>query len=143
MRYAYPVQLTPEPDGGLVVTFPDVPGAVTQGDDRKDALAQAPDCLIAALGGYIELRRPVPRPSSPRRGQPTIALPSLAAAKLALYDALTGAGLTRVALAQRLGVDERTVRRMLDLDHRSHIGQIEAALQALGKRLEIEVQDAA
>jgi hypothetical protein len=35
------------------------------------------------------------------------------------------------------------VRRLLDLDHRSDIGQIEAALATLGKRLEITVRDAA
>jgi antitoxin HicB len=53
------------------------------------------------------------------------------------------AGLTAMALAKRLGLSEGAIRRLLDLDHRSHIGQVEAALAALGKRLSVEVYDAA
>ena len=30
----YPVVLTEQPEGGFVVTFPDVPEAITQGEDR-------------------------------------------------------------------------------------------------------------
>jgi DNA-binding Xre family transcriptional regulator len=46
-------------------------------------------------------------------------------------------------LAKGLGLSEATVQRLLDLDHRSGLGQIEAALTKLGKRLEIRVSDAA
>jgi hypothetical protein len=35
------------------------------------------------------------------------------------------------------------VRRLLDIDHVSTLAQIEAALAALGKRLMVEVRDAA
>ena len=65
------------------------------------------------------------------------------AAKLGLYRAMRQAGLTRVALAERLGVSEAAVRRLIDLDHRSHIGKVEEALAALGKHLRIEIDDAA
>ena len=74
---------------------------------------------------------------------PRIHLPLLIAAKLALYQAMWEAGLTAVALAKRLDLSEGAVRRLLDLDHRSHIGQVEAALAALGKRLSVEVYDVA
>jgi antitoxin HicB len=63
-----------------------------------------------------------------------------AAAKLAIYEAMREAGLTQAALAGRLGCDPRQVRRLLDLDHHS---RLDTALAALGKRLVIEVQDAA
>jgi antitoxin HicB len=53
------------------------------------------------------------------------------------------AGLTQVALGERLGCDPRQVRRLLDLDHSSRLDQPEAALAALGKRLVLEVQDVA
>ena len=65
------------------------------------------------------------------------------AAKLAIYEAMRAAGLTQTALADRLGCDPRQIRRLLDLDHASRLDQLEAALAALGKRLVIEVQDAA
>ncbi|MCH7929574.1 MAG: type II toxin-antitoxin system HicB family antitoxin [Proteobacteria bacterium] len=143
MEFSYPVDLTPQDDGSVLVTFPDVRGAVTDGDTEAEALFEATDCLVAALGGYIELRRDIPAPSRPRRGQPVVTVPPLVAAKLALYRAMRGSGLTRVALGKRLGISEGAVRRLLDLDHRSHIGQVEAALAVLGKRLVVEVRDTA
>lgn len=143
MELAYPVNLSLQDDGSILVTFPGVPEALTDGETEAEALAEALDCLIAALGGYINDRRDIPRPSRPKRGQPVVALPPLVSAKLALYQAMRDAGITRVALGERLGVSEGAVRRLLDLDHRSHIGQIDAALVALGKRLVVEVRDAA
>lgn len=71
-----------------------------------------------------------------------IALPALVAAKIALYSAMRTDGVGNTALAARLGVTEGAVRRLLDLDHRSHIGQIEKALEALGQRLTITTQAA-
>ncbi len=143
MELAYPVNLSLQDDGSILVTFPGVPEALTDGETEAEALAEALDCLIAALGGYINDRRDIPRPSRPKRGQKVVALPPLVSAKLALYQAMRDAGVTRVALGKRLGVSEGAVRRLLDLDHRSHIGQIDAALVALGKRLVVEVRDAA
>jgi len=143
MELAYPVNLSLQDDGSILVTFPGVPEALTDGETEAEALAEALDCLIAALGGYINDRRDIPRPSRSKRGQPVVALPPLVSAKLALYQAMRDAGITRVALGERLGVSEGAVRRLLDLDHRSHIGQIDAALVALGKRLVVEVRNAA
>jgi len=52
-------------------------------------------------------------------------------------------GVTNAALARRLSCDEKAVRRLRDVLHRSKIEQIEAALAALGKRIEISVRQAA
>lgn len=142
MRYAYPFSVTPDEDGRLVVAFPDVKGASTDGADEAEAITNASDCLIAALIGYITLREPIPRPS-PARGRTTVTLPPLMAAKLALYSAMLEQHVTNADLADRMDTPEAEVRRLLDLDHRSDIGQIEAALAKLGKRLELRVRNAA
>ncbi len=148
IRFEYPVRVvaaekfTPR-ERGYVVLFADVPEAHAQAESVRAALAKAPDALLAALGGYVELRRFLPTPSRPKRGQRVIAVPPLAAAKLALYRAMQEARVSRVALGKKLGVSEAAVRRLLDVDHRSHIGQVDAALAALGKRLFVEVADAA
>ena len=119
--------------------FTDVPEAHSSAATEASAGGErALDCLIAALGGYIKLGRRVPRPS-PARGRPVAILPPLVAAKLALYEAMRAQGITRTELARRLGLQENAVRRLLDLDHRSHIDQIDRALAALGKRLEVRV----
>ena len=138
---AWPVDLEPQDDGTVLVSFPDIPEALTDGDTEDEALSEAEDCLIAALGGYIELRRSIPKPS-PARGRPLIALPALAAAKLALYCAMRSHGLGNTALAAELGTTEGAVRRLLDLDHRSHIDRVEAALRLLGERLVVTTQAA-
>ena len=52
------------------------------------------------------------------------------------------AGTNNTQLADRLGIRETAVRRLLDLDLRSHIGQVENALAVLGKRLIVEVRGA-
>jgi antitoxin HicB len=142
LRHAYPFTLTPDEEGRLVVAFPDVKGASTDGASEAEAIANASDCLIAALIGYIRLREPVPRPS-PARGRSTVTLPPLVAAKLALYSAMLEQRVSNAELAGRLGKSERDVLQLLDLDHRSELGQIEAALAVLGKRLGITVRDAA
>ena len=142
MRYAYPFTLTADEDGRLVVAFPDVKGASTDGADETEAIANASDCLLAALIGYIDAREPIPRPS-PASGRSAITVPPLVAAKLALYSAMLEQDLTNADLADRMRMREAEVRRLLDLDHRSELGQIEAALAALGKRLEITVRGAA
>ncbi len=54
MIYAYPCRLTPdEDDGGFVITFRDVPEAITDGRDHTEALAMAEDALATALAGYV------------------------------------------------------------------------------------------
>ncbi|MBM3483785.1 MAG: hypothetical protein FJX66_10845 [Alphaproteobacteria bacterium] len=98
--------------------------------------------MIAALGGYLELGEALPRSSRPKRGQKAVELPTLISAKLALYEAMRVAKMSNVALARRLDVQENAVRRLLDLDHRSHIGEVERALAALGQRLVVRAEAA-
>ncbi len=143
MIMAYPVNLKRQKDGAILTTFPDVPEALTEGKSVNEVLTEAQDALVAALGGYINERREIPLPSKVKRGQRLVFLPPLPAAKLALYQAMRDANLTNVALGRRLKITETAVRRLIDLDHRSHIGQVEEALAALGKRLVVEVGKAA
>jgi antitoxin HicB len=53
------------------------------------------------------------------------------------------AGVRKADLARRLGWHAPQVDRLLDLDRASRLDQLEAALAALGKRLSIELRDAA
>jgi len=140
MRYA--LTLEPDENGTIIAQAIDVPEAITVGRDAPEACFRAIDALICALGGYIDDGRPIPRPG-PARGRPVAELPPMVAAKLAIYEAMRRQGLTQVALAERLGCDPRQVRRLLDLDHASTLAQLERALAAVGKRLVLEVRDAA
>jgi antitoxin HicB len=141
MRYAFPYEMQPQPEGGFTVTFPDVPEAITEGDTAGEARARAEDALVTALSFYTDAARSTPHPS-PARGRPVALVPPLVAAKLALHDAMLAAGISNVELGRRLDLDEKAVRRLRDPLHRSHIGQVEAALRLLGKRLDVRVMEA-
>ena len=82
MRYAFPCELTLEEDGGFSVSFPDVPEALTCGDDRAEALAMAEDALAVALGAYVRAREDIPVPGPLLPGQVMIAVPPAASARL-------------------------------------------------------------
>lgn len=138
MRYAYPCVLVPEEEGGFSVSFPDVPEALTGGSDRTEALAMAEDALATALAGYVQERWEIPTPSTATNGQEVIAVPPVVAAKLALYRCMRKQGITKVALAKHLGVSEAAVRKLLNLDHRSHINLVERALRIVGRYLVVE-----
>lgn len=137
MRYAYPVVLTPDDDGRVVASFPDVPEALTDGEDEAEALAEAQDALVSALAGYVHEKRPIPRPQ-PVRHRSVVLVPAHVAAKLALYQAMQRQEIRNVELARRLGVTETVARRLVDPDHASRIERLEAALTALGVGLVVE-----
>ncbi|HNL11600.1 MAG TPA: type II toxin-antitoxin system HicB family antitoxin, partial [Turneriella sp.] len=63
MLFNYPVVLQAQPEGGFVVTFPDVPEAITQGEDEEEALLYAVDALETALSFYLDGRKALPVPS--------------------------------------------------------------------------------
>lgn len=142
-RYVYPAELEPEPDGSAVnLSFPDVPGARTWGEDEAEALVLAEDCLVTALYGCVRFHEPIPKPG-PARGRPMIPVPPLVAAKLALYSAMRERRVSTAELARRLGIGEHVVHALLHLKRRTHLGQLERALAELGVRLEVTVRSAA
>jgi antitoxin HicB len=96
---------------------------------------------VVTLRAYVLSREALPHPSSVGQ-RDTIALDALESAKLALYSALREGRVSNVGLAERLGVTETVIRRLVDLHHRSHIGQVEKALKVLGRRLEVRVKAA-
>ena len=133
MQYLYPCVLTTEEEGGYAVSFPDVAGALTCGDDRAEALAMAEDALVACLAGYVREQWDIPVPSAAGHSQELVAVPTIAAAKLALYTAMRRQCVTKGELAVRLGLDETAVCRIVDPDHRSPLGHVERALRAVGR----------
>lgn len=136
--FDYPVLLTPD-DGTVLVTFPDVPEAITFGADEDEALLQAVDALETALSCYVDARQPLPVASRPKRGQRTVRPSALEGAKLGVYQAMTEQGIKKAELARRLGWHMPQVDRLFDLRHASRLDQIEAAARVLGRQLEVRV----
>ena len=118
----YPMVLEPDDNGTLLVTFPEVPEAVTFGENESDALQRAVDALETMLAARVADAEEVPLPSAAVMRE-------------------VGAG--KSELARQLGWQVAQVDRLLDLNHPSSLDQIETALAALGKRLDIRMSDAA
>lgn len=139
-QFIYPARLTPdEEDGGFVVTFRDLPEAITQGDSLEDALVEAVDCLEEALAGRIDDGRDIPPPSRRRAGEQMVSAPLQIALKAALHMAMREAGIGKSELARRLDMDEKGARRLLDPRHGTRLAMLERALGALGKHAELRV----
>jgi antitoxin HicB len=115
----YPVNLQPD-TGGFFVSFPDIPEALTQGDDRENALFMGLDALITAFDFYFEDSRPVPPPSAITGDY--VDVPLSVASKVMLLNSFL----------------EQEVTRLFDLHHSTKIDTIQRAMSALGKRLELQ-----
>lgn len=139
MRYA--VNLTPDDNGTLFVTAPDLPEALTFGEDREDALARAVDAIETALMAAIAAREDIPEPKA--SGAEYVILPALSSAKVALYQAMRADDVGKAALAKRLDVALPQIDRLLDLRHNSRLDAVERAFAALGRSMTIVVKTAA
>ena len=136
--FDYPVTLTA--DGGTVmVTFADVPEAITFGMDEDEALLNAIDVLETGLSFYVDARKALPAASLPAAGQKTVRPSALECAKLGVYKAMTDQGVKKAELARRLGWHMPQVDRLFDLRHASRLDQIEAAANVLGKHVHVQV----
>ena len=135
MDFAYPAHLESEPDGRYTVTFPDLPDAITQGEDRDDAVEMAADCLAETIGARIEERADIPAPSPLGRGQVRVVVPVHVAVKAALYVAMKQEGVSMSDLARTLEGQHLQVRRLLDPGRASSMKRIERALSAIGRRV--------
>ena len=124
------------------VTFPDVPEAITCGWSWEEAIEMAKDGLGVALGMYVRDDQDLPVPSGARDGQVLVPVPLLVAAKLTVYTAMREQGVTRDALAAKLGISVEAARRLVDPRYRSHFSQVESALRAVGRALVVEDCDA-
>ncbi|HJU20380.1 MAG TPA: type II toxin-antitoxin system HicB family antitoxin [Stellaceae bacterium] len=136
-RFEYPAKIERDEAGFFLLTFPDFPEAATDGRSREEALAEAADCLEEAVAGRIKRGEDIPLPSRTPGDMVQIALPTLHTMKAALYLALREANLSPADLATRLGKDQKEIRRLLDPRHASRPEALEAALQAVGKRVQV------
>jgi antitoxin HicB len=136
----FPVTLTPDEDaGGFCVTFRDIPEAITQGETVEEALAMAQEALETAMEFYFEDKRAAPVPSKPKRGQHVVELPASLSAKVLLLNEMVAQNIRPAELARRLNTTPQEINRLTNLRHATRIDGIAAALQAMGRHLEISV----
>jgi antitoxin HicB len=134
----YPIQI--KPDGKhFLVTFPDIPEALTQGETVEEALAMAAEALETALDFYFEQPREVPEPSPIKRGGKFVELPTSLSAKVLLLNEMIRQQVRPAELARRLNTTPQEINRLTNLHHATKIDGIAGAMKALGKTLQIRV----
>jgi antitoxin HicB len=141
--FVYGARFEPGDEGGIAVSFPDIPEAITQGDDEADAMNQAQEALGLALLTYPRRGLAVPVAKSKGRGLIRIAVEPEVAAKIAVLEAFKSCSITKSELGRRLGKDEKEVRRILDPRHNTKLATLTEALRELGQQLVIGVQTTA
>ena len=134
---SYPIELADD-DGTVLVTSHDFPELTTFGDDRGEAMARAVDALEEAIAARIHRRENIPEPSP---GDNRATLPTLTAIKVMLYQGMREKGMGKAQLARTLGWHLPQVDRVLDVNHRSRLDRMDAALRAIGRRLEVSAKD--
>lgn len=130
-------------DRRMVVPFPDLPEALTDGKDVTEALAEAADCLEEALACRMALRENIPTPAKYVKASHWIDVPLHLAPKVALYLKMRRHRVTNSELARRMHCRETVIRRMLNPKHHSKAERVQAALRIMGQRVRVVVSDAA
>ena len=136
---SYPISLDDD-DASVMATCPDFPELTTFGDDRDEALARAVDALEEAIAARIHSGQDIPSPSA---GEIRVTVPTLTAIKVMLYQGMREQAIGKAELARRLGWHLPQVDRVLDVRHRSRLDRMDAALGAIGCRLEVRARDVA
>ncbi|WP_087688056.1 MULTISPECIES: type II toxin-antitoxin system HicB family antitoxin [unclassified Pandoraea] len=136
----YPATFEPDHEaGGFVVTFRDIPEAITQGDTEEEAMQMAADALLTSMDFYFDDKRPVPSPSKALKSERLISLPASVSAKILLLNEMLAQKIQPIELARRLNTTKQEVNRLIDLSHTTKIDRIEEALASLGRDLELAV----
>jgi antitoxin HicB len=138
--FVYRARFEPGDHRAVVVSFPDVPEAITEGRNEAEAYSQAEEALGLALLSYPARGLPLPKPRARSAGLVSITVEPSIAAKLALLEAIRKKGISQRAFARLLGKDEKEARRILDPRHPTKLATLTAALRKLGQRLVIAVE---
>lgn len=136
----YRLKLEPDDNGTVLATSPDLP-IVTYGADTNEAVRHAADAINVVLQSMIDARESVPVGSAEEALAHTASL--MTELKVKLHNAMVGSGLTRADLQRRLSWQRESVDRLFRLAHNSRLDQIQAAFEALGKGVNVDIRDAA
>jgi antitoxin HicB len=128
----YPAKFDLE-DGCYVVTFRDIPEALTQGYSFDEAKEMALDALVTALDFYFDDQKTVPVPSPAQEGEHLIELPISIWSKILLLNTMLEARISQADLAKQMQKSRQEMQRIIDLNHNTKIDTIVDALKILGK----------
>ncbi|HYA41166.1 MAG TPA: type II toxin-antitoxin system HicB family antitoxin [Syntrophobacteraceae bacterium] len=132
MRIAYQAFFDPADEGGFCVTFPDLPGAITEGDSWEEAIFNAEEVLNAILTVTMEKGMEIPTPKEYEKGVWIYPNPQVQAALLVRF---ARDDRSLADLARALETSWPAAKRLEDPKNSPTIKQLARAAKVLGKRL--------
>lgn len=132
IRYA--AILDPQPEGGFSVTFPDIPEAITEGDDKDAALFNAAEVLTLCLEQRMEDGEVIPAATKVKGGE-WIEPAAAVQAALLMRQARESQGKSVADVARALNTSWPAAQRLEQPGGNPTLKQLERAAAALGKRL--------
>ncbi len=93
MKYEYPFVVSPlsvEDGGGWLVTYPDLPGCMSDGATPEEAVSNGNDAVEAWLEANIALGRPVPKSAADVSGKFMVRVPKSTHSRLVTKAQLEG-----------------------------------------------------
>jgi DNA-binding XRE family transcriptional regulator/predicted RNase H-like HicB family nuclease len=141
MNLAFPVRLTPEDDGTIMVQGCEpFTGVLTFGDDRAHALAMAREALTGVLEAMLDAGEAIPRPTQVEgpdiayvTPEPTLVAPIL------LKWAREEARISQVELAERIGVSQQAYQKLERARSNPSIKTLARVARALGRELQLGI----
>lgn len=138
MKIWYPCTIEKDRDEKYLVTFPDFPEALTEGETEEEALFNASEVLTLTLEGRAEENISIPLPS--QQEVKTMVYPS-SRVQAALLVRFSRKGRKIADLARSLGTSWPVVSNMEDLHHWTTLRQLEKTAAILGKRLVVSFEE--
>jgi antitoxin HicB len=135
LMLTYPLKLTPDSNGTLLVTFTDVPNANAVGNDVENAKASALDALETAFSMYVDQSKAIPLPSVATTNQIELAIPSLTTARVLLWNRVVADNTGVAELARRLTLPLSDIQELFDFTRAAPPDLVERAAAALGIRV--------
>ena len=60
--------LSAEDGGGFLITFPDLPGCVSDGETIEEAIENGRDAFISWVSARVDMKKPIPKPVARETG---------------------------------------------------------------------------
>ena len=135
----YPALFTPAEEGGFVVTFPDIPEAITQGDTFEEAMEMAEDVLLSSVEIYFDDERAFPLSRPAGIYETSVFMPESVYAKILLHNTMCEKFISKAEVARLNNIKPPEVQRILSPRHTTKIDTIGRILFNLGKPLHLSL----
>ncbi|OOF51974.1 hypothetical protein BKK54_01150 [Rodentibacter genomosp. 1] len=144
MRY-YPATLEQVEENGKpyyigTLQFSDNSNAIVQADTGSEAITELESALIGAVEFAFKDDDPFPEPTSPKKGDILVLMPTLVEAKVLIHNERIKRKLSKTELGKLAGFTPAEMQRLLNPWYKSGIDKLDKLSQALNQMLKLALK---